>query len=273
MPNWLFLSIFARNAGRMWHGTKAMQANRYMKSGWWWMVILLCGLPRWASAQSVVPDGNKLVTDSSAVATVSEVGASVSDSLSVRLQLPAPRPLFSLAAPGFDGCSPWFMGSYGSAWDLHEGFNAQLSLSVAAGIGKYAPSGVGFGQSGAFAYAAPLSKRFSFAGGAYVQHFDWGPYRHTDVGVAAVLGFRVNDVVSLYAYGAKSLNPYRYDALGCCLPYYMQDYRDRIGAMAEFRVSEKASIQISVERATLPSSPFGVRPMSAEPRNRGVVGQ
>ena len=122
------------------------------------MVILLCGLPRWASAQSVVPDGNKLVTDSSAVATVSEVGAPVSDSLSVRLQLPAPRPLFSLAAPGFDGCSPWFMGSYGSAWDLHEGFNAQLSLSVAAGIGKYAPSGVGFGQSGAFAYAAPLSK-------------------------------------------------------------------------------------------------------------------
>ena len=187
----------------------------------------------------------------------------LSDSLTTQMSLPLSGPVFRLAAPGFDGCSPWFLGTYGPTWDLHQGFNAQLSMSITAGLGKHAPSGVGFGQAAAFAYALPLSKRFSLAAGVYAQNMDWGPYRNTDVGFSAVLGYKVNDVVSLYAYGTKSFMPKNdFRSVGY-FPLYMDNVRDRIGAMAEFKIGENAAIQISVERSS-GSAPRSVVPVRSD---------
>ena len=217
-----------------------------MKKSFLLLILFLGGVCFSAQAQQLE---DKAVMDSVNI----ENGAMVADTLTTRTPLPLPRPVFSLAAPGFDGCSPWYMGTYGPSWYLHEGFNAQLSMSISAGIGKHAPSGVGFGQSAAFAYALPLSKRFSLAAGVYAQNMDWGAYHNTDVGFSAVLGYKVNDVVSLYAYGTKSFKPKDdFRSVGY-FPMYMDYVRDRIGAMAEFKIGENAAIQISVEHSSSPA--------------------
>ena len=152
-----------------------------------------------------------------------------------------------LTAPMYDIASPALPGPLGG-WRLHQGFNAQLGLSVTAGIGKGAPRGVGFGQTAAFAYVFPLSKKVSIAAGIYAHNMDWGAYRSTDVGLAGTLAYRPSERVSLYLYGAKSFMPRgdrgRYGYFG--EPWY-DNFKDRIGAAAEFKIGENASIGVSVE--------------------------
>lgn len=230
---------------------------------WGW--ALLAGLPSVAWGQ--VRDGEVL-----ADSLVRDEVLLSPDTLSSALSLPVPPPFFGMAAPGFDGCSPWFMGTYGSQWDLHEGFNAQMGMSVSAGFGKNAPSGVGFGQTANLAYALPLGKRFSFAGGLYVQNMDWGNWHHTDAGFSAVLGFKVNDKVSLYAYGTKSIMPSSRRQPYGYFPFFAEDFRDRIGAMAEFKIGERAKIQISVERASAPEGRFSSTPWRERPTINREVG-
>ena len=174
------------------------------------------------------------------------------DTLKPALSLPLSRPLFLMSAPGFDGCYPWYGGLSGSQWDLHEGFNAQFGMSVSAGFGKYAPKGAGFGQSAAFAYATPLNQRFSFAAGIYTQNMDWGSFHHTDVGLSAVLGFKVNEKLSLYGYATKSLLPKEHSGHMGYFPIFTGYVRDRIGAMAEFKFNENFKMQFSVETSTTP---------------------
>lgn len=162
-------------------------------------------------------------------------------------------PALSLSAPGFYGLTPWSYAADGLSWRLHEGFNAQLSMSLSIGLGKGSPSGVGFGQSAVFAYALPLSKRFSVAAGVYADNMDWGGFRSTDGGVAAAVQYRLSDVVSLYAYGTKSFLPKKNRFLYAPGPYYSGFYglpvpTDRIGAMAEFKIGKNAMIQVSVEK-------------------------
>lgn len=160
----------------------------------------------------------------------------------------ATLPLGRWAAPGGYGFAPWSAG-FLPAWNLHEGFNAQLGMSVTAGFGKHAPRGVGFGQSAAFAYAGELSPRFSAAVGVYADHIDGGGYQATDGGVAASLRYRLNDSVNLYAYVTKSfLSSAAERARRGFSPYGPPMPRDRIGAMAEFKVGKNALIQVSVER-------------------------
>lgn len=209
------------------------------------LVLLLTSLTLPAAAQ-----------DAATIQPVTDIADEIrhdlaADSLetdSAWLDMPA-LPLVDLAAPGFDGMSPWYYGSYGPSWRLHEGFNAQLGMSLSVGFGKNAPSGVGFGQTAAFAYALPLSERFAAAVGVYANNMDWGGLRQTDGGVAAALQWRVSDAVSLYAYGAKSFLPAnRTVAAFVPFPAYLNTVRDRVGAMAEFKVGKNAMIQVSVEK-------------------------
>lgn len=215
------------------------------------MKIYLFLLFVFVGGMSVSVQAQKIV-DETSLDTINVDG--VADSMSIYVPLPVSQPVFYMAAPGFDGCSPWFMGTYGSAWFLHKGFNAQLSMSITAGLGKHAPSGVGFGQSAAFAYALPVNNRFSIAGGIYAQNMDWGAYCNTDVGFSAVMGYKLTDVISLYAYGTKSFKPKDNFRNVGYFPLYMDQVRDRIGAMAEFKLGENAAIQVSVERSSSPSS-------------------
>ena len=126
-------------------------------------------------------------------------------------------------------------------------------MSLTAGFGKGAPSGVGFGQSASVAYALPIGKKCSLAAGIYAQNFDWGPLHRTDVGIAAAFGYHVNERISLYAYATKSFLP-KNDFLPTPGHLWWDwQLRDRIGAMAEFKIGKNAAVQVSIEHSSSPS--------------------
>lgn len=155
-------------------------------------------------------------------------------------------------AYGLGGFAPYTLGSDGFDWRLHEGLNAQFSLSLSAAFGKHAPSGVGFGQTAALAYLAPITPKLSVAAGLYASNTDWGAWSRTDVGVGAALAYQLNDCVNLYAYGSKTFMP-RFSGRRMAaepFPLFIDVPRDRIGAAAEFKVGKNAMIGVSVERTS-----------------------
>ena len=151
---------------------------------------------------------------------------------SAKFSIPSPVPQSSIYRP---------FGMYG--------FNASIGLHVTFSPSKYAPSGAGFGQDAAFMYALPLTKRFSVAGGVYASNMNWGFINYRQVGIAAVAAFQVNDRISLYAYGNKSLMPDR------SFPYYPLPNiaPDRLGGMVNFKLGESSSISIGVEGRRYPN--------------------
>ena len=148
---------------------------------------------------------------------------------------------------GLDG---WGGGLYGMGWRLHEGFNAQLGLSTSFGVGPHRIKGVGFGQSAAFAYALPIGKRWSVAASLYAHNMDWGNYHLRDVGVGAVAAFRATERINLYGYVTHSFVRPDWQRAGCLYSPFMDYVRTRVGAMAEFKIGENASIGVSFEHAS-----------------------
>lgn len=200
------------------------------------LLLLLCLLPASLAAQVGEPDGDRRLpaaaADSLATPPAEEVRA------------------FLLRAPGFDATDPFWRDGSSASWWLHEGFNAQFSMSLSVGFGKGALKGVGFGQSAAFAYALPLTDRLSVAAGVYADNWDWGPLRLTEGGVAATVAYRLTDAVSVYAYGTKSFFPRHKFPGGNAFPLFLRPGGDRIGAMLDFKLGHNASIQVSVERSS-----------------------
>ncbi len=162
--------------------------------------------------------------------------------------------------------SPSFFTPY--SWPLHQGFNAQLSMNVTSAFGKGAPSGVGFGQSIALAYATPVSKKVNVAVGVHAQNMDWGTYHHNNVGVSAAVTYRPNDNVYVTGYVVKNFGPRRvrptytpcaslYPLRPASLafgpqrfsphPYLYDDFSTRIGASADFKIGEHSYIHVSFE--------------------------
>ena len=122
---------------------------------------------------------------------------------------------------------------------------------MTAGLDKHSPKGVGFGQTAAFAYVAPLSKRLSVAAGITASNFDWGMWRSTNVGLGGVLTYQLTDRINLYAYGEKSFLPRNtifQQMHKQPFPLFLAPPSSRIGAAAEFKIGNNAMIGISVER-------------------------
>ena len=165
--------------------------------------------------------------------------------LSLPLLPASPSPCF--CSPMGYSWAPDYWG--GTPWRLHEGLNAQFGMSLSVGLGKHAPSGVGFGQSLAMAYALPIKGRFSVAAGVYAHHMDWGGWRSTDAGIAGIVGYKVNSCVSLYAYGSRTFLPkekdfrFRHNVF----PLYWGEPKERVGAAAEFKLGTNGMIGVSVE--------------------------
>lgn len=162
------------------------------------------------------------------------------DSLSTPLVAPIMQagmyPSFSMY-----GISP-FSYNYAS-WELHKGFNASLGMHVTFSPSKYAPSGVGFGQDAAFMYAVPINSRFSVAAGLYATNMNWGFINYKNIGIAGVAAFKLNDKITLYGYGNKSLMPQR-SPLYYPLPNFSPD---KLGGMINFKIGESLSISFGVE--------------------------
>lgn len=175
----------------------------------------------------------------------------------------------TLASAGASAGLPWFepsltlggcgLGGYGlcgglyaPAWRLHEGFNAELGLSLSVGLGRHAPKGVGFGQTAAFAYLLPVTNRLSVAAGIFAHNMDWGAWRRTDVGVAGVMAYQLGERVSLYAFGSKTFLPREngFNRRRDPSPLFFDLPRDRFGAAAEFKIGNNAMIGVSVERTS-----------------------
>ena len=173
--------------------------------------------------------------------------------------LPSMFPRMDFGAYGMTPLSPWGTSAWGGDWRLHEGFNAQFGMSLTVGLDSHSPSGVGFGEHAAFAYVHPLTDKSRVAGGVYASNFDWGPYRTTDAGFAAMLAWQLSQKVTLYAYGGKSFIPKgrqftytRFGSFGTPFsPAWEWDNpKDRFGVAAEFKIGKNAMIGVSVERRT-----------------------
>lgn len=162
------------------------------------------------------------------------------DSLDTKLFSPI-TPVGMSTPFGMYGITPF---SYNYAnWELHKGFNASLGMHITFSPSKYAPSGVGFGQDAAFMYAVPINNRLSVAGGLYATNMDWGFINYKNIGIAGVAAFKLNDKITLYGYGNKSLMPQR-SPLYYPLPNFSPD---KLGGMINFKIGESSSISFGVE--------------------------
>lgn len=126
-------------------------------------------------------------------------------------------------------------------WDLHEGLNVNLGMSVFATFGKHV-NGAGFGQSLSAMYAMPLTDKLSLAVGGYFNNMYWVHNSYHDAGFSAVLGYKFNEHWEGYLYAQKSITTPRMP-----MPLYdINDIGDRIGAAVRYNVNQNVSIQVSV---------------------------
>ena len=139
-----------------------------------------------------------------------------------------------------------YLGFYNwPTWNLHEGINASLGLSVFSTFGSgHTWSGAGFSENASLMYAIPLGKKFSAAIGGYIKNTSWAHDSFRSAGLSAILNYQANDRLNVYAYGQKSLLNSRHIPLPL---YYMDDLADRIGIGAEYKVTPAFSIGLSVD--------------------------
>lgn len=205
-----------------------------------YLIFLFILLPVYGVAQNNESESTSIKQDSAYNIKQELTPVSNTDSLSTPLVAPIMQagmyPSFSMY-----GISP-FSYSYAN-WELHKGFNASLGMHVTFSPSKYAPSGVGFGQDAAFMYAVPVNNRFSIAAGLYATNMDWGFINYKNVGIAGVAAFKLNDRITLYGYGNKSLMPQR-SPLYYPLPNFSPD---KLGGMINFKIGESSSISFGVE--------------------------
>lgn len=205
-----------------------------------YLIFLFILLPVYGVAQNNESESISIKQDSAYNIKQELMPVSNTDSLSTPLVAPIMQagmyPSFSMY-----GISP-FSYSYAN-WELHKGFNASLGMHVTFSPSKYAPSGVGFGQDAAFMYAVPINNRFSVAAGLYATNMDWGFINYKNVGIAGVAAFKLNDRITLYGYGNKSLMPQR-SPLYYPLPNFSPD---KLGGMINFKIGESSSISFGVE--------------------------
>ena len=185
------------------------------------------------------------------VASAGLMAQEMPDSVRVdSLSVPSPFDFYQFSRPmGWSGYDAFIA-------PLHEGFNAQFSLSAIMGMGHHAPSGVGFGKDIQMAYAGPIKDRLSYTLGAVASLLDWGRLNYQQVGVGGSLNAAVSDRVMLSLTGYKSLSNSG-GHYGCgfgpgagYMPWCGDGLDHYIGAAAMFKVSDAFFFQVSVGSAT-----------------------
>lgn len=160
-------------------------------------------------------------------------------------------------------CHPMW-GGFGS-WNLHEGLNVSLGLSVFSTFGSGGTwSGAGFGQNVAMLYAKPLTDRLSIAAGGYLSNATWAHDTFREAGLTAVLGYQFDEHWSGYLYGQKSL---RRNQPMPCLLQDIHDMGDKIGAAIRYSFSPSFSVQLNIEKRFLNDSGFYI-PKSPTPLDK-----
>lgn len=181
------------------------------------------------------------------------------------------QPSFGMWGYGF---MPLSLYHWTPAWQLHEGFNAHVSMNVMAGWGKHAPSGAGFGQNLSLAYAKPINSRLSLAVGLYANNLNWDHLSGNNVGLAAVVRYQANDWLRLYGYASQNITANRRQEAVMLHPYslyapYAYAQPDtRVGAAAEIKLGERAALTIQVDyvRYDAPDSPIPAGFLQSRPQ-------
>ena len=160
-------------------------------------------------------------------------------------------PALSLPPLNHDGTVAYFplgyYGGYWGLWDLHEGLNANLSMSVAASFGKHRFPGVGFGTGISAMYAHSLTDRLVLVGGGFYDRLSWNGFNQNRFGLNLMLGYKLTDRVSVYAYGSKAFFPKSGGRAWIPPMPWLDNFNSRFGGMVHFKLSDAASISLSVE--------------------------
>ncbi len=140
--------------------------------------------------------------------------------------------------------------------------HGSVGLSVIAGFGKGAPKGAGFAQDISLNYTVPIGKRGWLTAGGYMNHLNWSGINATSAGLYGELGYQINDNLSAFVYGQKSLANTGVDCYGYpCYGYYgcegfgypgYNPYADRLGAAIRWTPNKNFSLQLSVEKDWMP---------------------
>ncbi len=154
--------------------------------------------------------------------------------------------------------TPRVRGPWG--WQLHEGLNASVDLSVFGSFGRGHFSGTSERISAI--YAKALTKNLSLAVGGYFQNMNSSIGSMRNAGLSAVLSYRFDEHWQAYIYGQKSLTSngsflrraewgryptlWQYDMFG-------HTYGDRIGAGVQYNFNESTWIEVQVDWTWLPN--------------------
>lgn len=144
--------------------------------------------------------------------------------------------------------SPLWWGNWNS-WELHEGMNLNLGISVFAQFGKNAQHGAGFTQNLAALYAMPLTDKLTLAAGGYMNNIFWQHDTYRDAGLTAILGYRFNEHWEAYLYGQKSIVTSSHTPWAL---YDMHELGDKVGAAVKYNFTPSFSVQVSFEQGRLP---------------------
>lgn len=166
------------------------------------------------------------------------VPAELTDSVAADSCAEVPFCPFGMGWNGWNG--------YGcNVFPLHEGFNAQVSMSATVGLGGRHPSGVGFGRDLNLAYASPLNRRLTYAVAANTSQFNWGSFHYNQAGVGGALNYAANDKVSFSVEGYKNLVRPR-----SFLPFDGTRCDSYVGGALNVKWSDNVFIQVSVGTST-----------------------
>lgn len=209
-----------------------------------WLLLLL---PLQVFAQEVQQQEIQSDSLTHTVSGLSEEKPRTTASLQPALRSPLYRPLENPFR--MYGWSPAYPTPF--SWDLHTGLNVSIGLTAVYSPDRYAPLGIGFGQDVTMLYAFPIGKRWSVAAGLYAGNLNWGGIRQRNIGVAGIAAYRINDRLTFYAYGNKSLTPKQNTFI---YPYIYNP--DRVGGMLNLDLGNHASISFGVHQINAPAGYF-----------------
>lgn len=132
-------------------------------------------------------------------------------------------------------------------WELHEGFNAGVDMSVSASFGRHRFPGVGVGTGISSMYVRSLTDRLVVAAGSFYDHISWNGLNENRFGINLLAGYRLTDRLCLYAYGGKSFLFARGFRSWMPPMPWLEDFSSRFGGMVHFKFSDAVSVSLSVE--------------------------
>lgn len=159
-------------------------------------------------------------------------------------------------------------------WRLHRGLNVNVGASVFASFGGGHGHGAGFTQDVSLMYVTNLSPKLTLAVGGYLNSMQYSGDQYTTAGITALLGYRINEHWSAYAFAQKAfvsdnVQPafgrgfygahYGIGYMGSMgMGYgwggYDSRMMDRIGAGVRYEWGNHNSIEISVEVDHMPNN-------------------